>query len=155
MQRFLDGEFIGVSHMENKYPVYERKNSEIRSQSRKIRGKMSIDGLGRVVVGSGHFIDRVPHLIENASRVIPNLARNGQEIAERTNTLYRLVSDEGIRERNLENLKELGEAAKDLAEAFGWGAAGDIGQAQEKAVDAFGKMASVFWRGLGGPRHSN
>ena len=125
-----------------------------RNQNRKIRGKMSIDGLGRVVVGSGHFTERAPYLIENAVRIIPNLARNGHEIAQRTNTLYRLVSEEGIHERAGENLKELGEAAKDLAEAFGWSMAGDGEQAAQKGLDAAQKMASVFWRGLGGPRHS-
>lgn len=180
---------------------------------------MSIDSLGRVVVGSGHFADQAPRVMENISRFsgeernftrIENGARNVWASVKRVDkvlgeklydmrfpensgmhveknpgrfvgTLKRIDQSLGEKVYDLrfpsnpdqlatimskasrqeaaermsqqagENLEQLGEAGKDLLEAFAWGAAGDLESASSKAVDGAVKMAEVWWKGILGP----
>jgi hypothetical protein len=61
------------------------------------------------------------------------------------------TQNEAAHQQAADNLEQLGEAGKDLLEAFGWGAAGDLEGAGGKALDAARKMGEVFINGWKGP----
>lgn len=134
---------------------------------------MSLDALNRVVVGSGHFQERATVIVEavvrgaengiqlaerttNAFNRISNIsvgerafteARHLESIARSHQLHYigRSADQQSAHDRAADNLEKLGDAALDLASAYGYGAAGDLGSAYDKAVDAAMKTGEVFW----------
>ena len=135
---------------------------------------MSVDALGRVIVGSGHFIERAPQILDAAQRIVvgsgqyqfvSNAVARTQTFAQSTgdaawqwtrhvvdDTIRETVAEaaereaaqQAYRERVAERLGRLGEAGGDIVEAYGWAYSGDLQSAWEKLVDAAVKTGEVF-----------
>lgn len=133
---------------------------------------MSIDSLGRVIVGSGHFVEAAPGIINNIARVVVgaghqydmiyNAVQHGRDVANNVdhyvNWTRRVVDDripETAREaynREVEDrLHRLGGAGLDIVQAYGWAASGDLQSAWEKLVDAAVTTGQVFVEGIANP----
>jgi hypothetical protein len=135
---------------------------------------MSIDTLGRVIVGSGHFVERAQgviaqvsnvgvggghyHHLSNAVQQVQQLAYDADQTAGRWIRTVEYESRGGaadandradnLRENNLEQLEKLGSAGLDIIEAYGWATSGDLQSAWEKLVDAAIKTGEVFVEGV-------
>jgi hypothetical protein len=141
-----------------------------QDRKKKTKGKrsklMSVDAIGRVIVGSGHFTQASAHSAAMISGNLDRLsmgARNvvvGAQAGMRTYAAASASFDNFIemckhkskdaakevaKERQVENLKKLGEAGLDIAEAYGWAAAGDIESAYGKVAEGAIKAGEVWW----------
>lgn len=133
---------------------------------------MSVDAFGRVIVGSGHFANQVPVIVERTlnmaqhvivggghNQIFPAVAHvwsaAGRGLQQMNDLMLApaqvpsaqssvryvdyLTMDQRVEfeQRQWDNIKQAG---LDIAQALGYGAAGQLPEAQEKAVDAAVKV---------------
>ena len=101
--------------------------------------------LQRTVENFSIAAERLPHYVQVTQRMF------SMDGADRITRHHRSEDQQRAHDQAAENLEKLGEAGKDLLEAIGWGAAGNLDEAAQHAADAAGKLGELFWRGLPGP----
>jgi|SRR5882757_2540087 len=95
----------------------------------------------------------------HASHVMNNYQRSSEVAYTRFAKHHRSeaekkAAEQAAHDKAAENLEQLGEAALDILQAIGWGAAGNSDQAAEQATDAAGRIWDVFTGSFWGPGNS-